>query len=75
MVNITLTLKFQNMNTTSSFKTEKIVIIGLTFWASSVYILGSLEILAQIPNLIFGGIVISLFIGTSILFFKSKPIT
>lgn len=62
------------MNTTSNFKTEKLVIIALSVWASIVYVLGGLEILAQIPNLIFGGIVISLFIGTSLLFFKSKPI-
>jgi len=62
------------MNITSNFKTEKLVIIGLSAWASIVYVLGSLEILAQIPNLIFGGMVISLFVGTSLLFFKSKPI-
>ncbi len=62
------------MNTKSNLKTEKFVIIGLSLWVTIVYVLGSLEILAQIPNLIFGGIVISLFIGTSLLFFKSKSI-
>ena len=62
------------MNTTSNFGTEKSIIIGLSLWASTIYVLGRLEVLAQIPNLIFGGIVISLFIGTSLLYFKSKSI-
>ena len=62
------------MHTESNFKTERLVIIGLSVWALTVYILGHFEILAQIPNFIFGAIVISLFVGTSILFFKSTAI-
>jgi len=62
------------MNTALKSKTEKKIILGLSTWAGTIYFLGTFEILAQIPNLLFGAIVISLFIGTSWLFFKSKTL-
>lgn len=53
---------------------ERIVILTLCVWSLLIYALGSFEILAKIPNLIFGAIVITLFIGTSLSFFKIKQL-